>query len=553
MAIPRNLANIAPHMNASSTELTINDNSADLDFRVEADTNQYAIFVDAGANKLNMMSNAGRGDINAYGRLTTSGSISDGSVISDITSRVYYVNPSTGSDTTGNGSVGSPFQTFNRAAAMIPKLLMGGNSYTIQFAAGTFSQPDTALLSGISGQGTVTIRGDSTAGTVINLNGNRFEVSNCNCTINFSNITINNNTASWTIIVNNSNYVDIQSTVSCTKDGSLGWNWGIGFSNGSKGSFAGTMTLASGATAGLGGVLVLSTNSWCSFSGTITKSGSKFGGVAIAIDKNSTFYYGGTVNNFSTGVVFYQHYGDSSGGSITFSYGAITNCTVGVEFSRGVTAGAYAMPSMSGNTTNYDYSNVLNGTGDFSQTSKLLVGYTASNGGYNLQVNSQIFATSSTIATSDGRYKEQVVPLSNALDLIEKLNPVQFKWKPHEVHNFDTENVQVGFIAQEVMQAMADKPYLNSIIKLNKREIKSPDIEIITLEPGIPPTFDELGQMIDPGKKPITEEKIISPAKYDEFYGIAESNLVALLTKAIQELKAELDAVKSELQILKAN
>jgi hypothetical protein len=35
MAIPRNLANIAPHVNASSTELVVNDGGANLDFRVE--------------------------------------------------------------------------------------------------------------------------------------------------------------------------------------------------------------------------------------------------------------------------------------------------------------------------------------------------------------------------------------------------------------------------------------------------------------------------------------------------------------------------------------
>ena len=38
----------------------------------------------------------------------------------------------------------------------------------------------------------------------------------------------------------------------------------------------------------------------------------------------------------------------------------------------------------------------------------LLIGYTSSNGSYKLQVNSQIFATSSTIATSDARYIENV-------------------------------------------------------------------------------------------------------------------------------------------------
>ena len=52
MAIPRNLANIAPHVNASSTELVVNDGGADLDFRVEGDTNVNTLFVDAGNNRV---------------------------------------------------------------------------------------------------------------------------------------------------------------------------------------------------------------------------------------------------------------------------------------------------------------------------------------------------------------------------------------------------------------------------------------------------------------------------------------------------------------------
>ena len=52
MAIPRNLANIAPHMNASSTELVVNDGGANLDFRVEGDTDANLLFVDAGNDRL---------------------------------------------------------------------------------------------------------------------------------------------------------------------------------------------------------------------------------------------------------------------------------------------------------------------------------------------------------------------------------------------------------------------------------------------------------------------------------------------------------------------
>jgi hypothetical protein len=138
----------------------------------------------------------------------------------------------------------------------------------------------------------------------------------------------------------------------------------------------------------------------------------------------------------------------------------------------------------------------------------LLVGYTSSNGSYKLQVNSQIFATSSTIATSDANYKINIMPLSGALDIVQKLNPVSFSWKEHAVHNFDTATPTVGFLAQEVQTALSSQTYVNSIVK--ESEVTLPDE---------------------------TKEK---------FLGIAEGNMIALLTKAIQELSAEVEALKAK-------
>ena len=54
MAIPRNLANIAPHVNASSTELVVNDGGANLDFRVEGDTNANLITANAGLDAVGL-------------------------------------------------------------------------------------------------------------------------------------------------------------------------------------------------------------------------------------------------------------------------------------------------------------------------------------------------------------------------------------------------------------------------------------------------------------------------------------------------------------------
>jgi len=148
-------------------------------------------------------------------------------------------------------------------------------------------------------------------------------------------------------------------------------------------------------------------------------------------------------------------------------------------------------------------------------TNHVLVGYTASQGAYKLQVNSQIFATSSSIATSDGRYKENVLPISSGLDIIDSLNPVSFDWKAHPVHNF-VEGKTVGFIAQEVKESLKDYEWVDNIIKTNTTEA----------------VLDEEGNEITPA---------------EEFLGIAESNIIPLLVAAVKELRSELNALKASM------
>lgn len=167
---------------------------------------------------------------------------------------------------------------------------------------------------------------------------------------------------------------------------------------------------------------------------------------------------------------------------------------------------------------------------------ELLIGYTADNGAFKLQVNSQIFATSATVATSDGRYKENVATLNRCIDLVNALRPVSFDWKPQqditridedgnsvlvrEAHNFP-DGKQVGFIAQEVREVLADKPWLGSIIKENVR-----------------PAIDDAD-----GNELAPEE---------EFFGIAEGNLTAVLTAALQEAIAMISALETRIAALEA-
>lgn len=162
---------------------------------------------------------------------------------------------------------------------------------------------------------------------------------------------------------------------------------------------------------------------------------------------------------------------------------------------------------------------------------ELLVGYTNDNGAYKLQVNSQIFATSATVATSDGRYKENVATLGGCIDLVKALRPVSFTWKPQEDiirtdddgnevlvrerHNFP-DGTQVGFIAQEVQEVLAEKPWLNSIIKQNKRAA-------------------------------VTDAEGNELAPEEEFLGIAEGNLVAVLASALQEAIERIEQLEARI------
>ena len=229
---------------------------------------------------------------------------------------------------------------------------------------------------------------------------------------------------------------------------------------------------------------------------TLDASGRLLVGTTSAISGVSLLVVGGN-----------QHLRNAAGGTTRFIMGPSTNS---VEYGGLIFDDTDGSMSY-GTFANYAAKFITNNTerARIDSNGNLLVGYTASNGSYLLQVNSQIYATNATIATSDGRYKESVQPLQNALSLISTLNPVSFKWKHHDVHNFAVGETDVGFIAQEVKQSLENTAYVNQVVKANT----------CTLTDG-------------------TEE---------EFLGIAEGKMIPLLVKAIQELKAEVDSLKAQL------
>ena len=125
-------------------------------------------------------------------------------------------------------------------------------------------------------------------------------------------------------------------------------------------------------------------------------------------------------------------------------------------------------------------------------------------------VGTIVTGTSSTSynTSSDYRLKENIVPMTGALAKVQQLKPCTYTWKLNG-------SASQGFIAHELQAIVPD---------------------CVTGEKDAVETYTD-----DDGN----EQTRIKPQ------GVDTSFLVATLTAAIQELKAELDATKAEVQALK--
>ena len=130
---------------------------------------------------------------------------------------------------------------------------------------------------------------------------------------------------------------------------------------------------------------------------------------------------------------------------------------------------------------------------------------TTDQGAYNLQVNGTgVWGAGAYFNGSDSRIKEDIQPLASCLDVIEKLNPVTYRYKQSWSSD---QSIQSGFIAQELLTALDGQNYVDGIVQQGGAE---------------------------------------------GYYSVSYQNLIAVLTKAIQELKAENDLLKSRVAALEA-
>jgi len=133
----------------------------------------------------------------------------------------------------------------------------------------------------------------------------------------------------------------------------------------------------------------------------------------------------------------------------------------------------------------------------FKDDGEVLVAGNTDNGAYNLQCNGTgVWGAGAYVNGSDARIKEDVAPITDALSVIQKLNPVSFRYK--ESWSKD-QAIQPGFIAQEVEVALNGMSYIDGIVQQG-----------------------------------------------GEYLALAYQNFIPLLVKAIQELDAKVQALEAQ-------
>jgi hypothetical protein len=243
-----------------------------------------------------------------------------------------------------------------------------------------------------------------------------------------------------------------------------------------------------------------------------SSSGDRSHGIAFK-DANSTMarIYADRVNsasNYASHLVFITNDGatgtDTSekmrltnGGNLFIGASTTPSSTVsGIKLSNPIDGAA--LYSSGTTTTNVNQIAFINGNGT--------VGTIATNG-----------SSTSYNENSDYRLKENVVPMEGALDRIDALKPSRFNFIA------DANNTIDGFIAHELADVIPEA------VTGEKDAVE--DYEVT------PAVLDDEGNVIEEavmGTRPV-------------YQGIDKSKIVPLLVGAIQELKAEIETLKSQI------
>ena len=139
-----------------------------------------------------------------------------------------------------------------------------------------------------------------------------------------------------------------------------------------------------------------------------------------------------------------------------------------------------------------------------------------------------VFATNGTINTSDITLKDNVVTTDLGLDFLNDLTPIEFTWKDGGVRT------HLGFSAQDIKEKLITH--------------KGSDQNMAVYTQGSYETYYLKGEEDEFGSFDWTEQEV---GEHDfERFGLRISELIPVLTKAIQELSAKNDALESRIAVL---
>lgn len=155
-------------------------------------------------------------------------------------------------------------------------------------------------------------------------------------------------------------------------------------------------------------------------------------------------------------------------------------------------------------------------------------------GGYNLGNSSfrwnTVYATNGTINTSDITQKTDVVPATLGLDFVNTLEPIEFKWIDRG-DGTDGVRTHLGFSAQDIKQKLIDYKGDEQNYGLYTQGSYETQYAI----------DEETGEQIE-----LPEEDKV------ENYGLRMTEMIPMLTKAIQELSAKVDELTARIEVLEA-
>ena len=133
--------------------------------------------------------------------------------------------------------------------------------------------------------------------------------------------------------------------------------------------------------------------------------------------------------------------------------------------------------------------------------------------------------------SSDYRLKDDLKPLTGALDRILKLPVYDFRWKA-------TGERAHGFLAHEYGEVIRGGA---TGTKDGMRE------EIVTVKPAVEPVFNEAGELVSPGVEAVTRTELVP-----EYQGVDQSKAVPYLVGAVQEMAAIIEGLRNRVATLEA-